>query len=365
MKTTHQTKLFHSLIGIDSKPPKYAAFGFPLGTLADFDSYISGYRCAAESIYQKFAESSIYDNDVHDILVFPLCFLYRHMVELIIKYLFIKYSNQCVDEIRRFIKDSSHKLTKAWEGTRPYIENLLSKFPSSDFKLDVLEGIIEHIDDFDGDSMRMRYPITKELQATNNNPVLLDVKQLHNGMMDFVDDLQKMNGFLDNVLTDNNYSPEFFKEFSDIVKKSTGFFLNIHQAIREYNPKPKMKGDGIINLVDVKSGPTKLETELERLVSITDTQTVAVLMILLHTGADLAYGYGCFKLAETDEQRGKDLIMGLQITMKERDIILSIKDNAHKWNISEKLIYGDPQWLLKSISTIRCEWNRCFSECLI
>ena len=92
-----------------------------------FFTYADGYRIAAESIFEKFKKSNG-DFSVMDSIAYPLCFNYRHMMELLIKYLHLKYVRyETKDDLIQSGLFKKHILNDLWDMTKKHIEQLQNR----------------------------------------------------------------------------------------------------------------------------------------------------------------------------------------------------------------------------------------------
>ena len=117
----------------------------------DWLAYMLGYREAADIIVDQAQEFGV------DLVVYPVMFLYRHYLEISLKYIFIV--------LRRYFEDSSdlpvhHKLDVLWNDVRSLMER---EWNSTDYKdyYDAIEARITEFHIVDEGSYSFRYPVTK------------------------------------------------------------------------------------------------------------------------------------------------------------------------------------------------------------
>lgn len=209
MGLNHGDKLF--VFYENDKIPRrgrYSYFGNHFGTVDGISQYIEGYIFAVQSIYNDYISCDESRIDKLDTLIYPLCFNYRQVVELYIKYLYFKYASVENEDKENFIKNVSHKLNKAWIQVQPYVLSLLSKI-NSDIDITLFDEFINEIDNFDADSFRMRYPIKKDLSSVHSSSVKLDVIGLNKKMMELFNLFKKLDCEINNVLINNTYDIEF------------------------------------------------------------------------------------------------------------------------------------------------------------
>ena len=89
MSLQHGDKLF--VFYDNDKIPKhgrYSYFGTDFGMVSGFRQFIVGDIFAAKVLYSEFVSCDSYRNDILDTIIYPLCFNYRQIIELYIKYLY-------------------------------------------------------------------------------------------------------------------------------------------------------------------------------------------------------------------------------------------------------------------------------------
>ena len=150
-------------------------------------AYMLGYKEAADVIVDQAQEFGV------DLAVYPVMFLYRHYLEISLKYIFIV--------LRRYFEESSdlpghHKLDVLWNDVRSLMER---EWNSTDYKdyYDAIEARIKEFHQIDKGSFSFRYPITKDnLSSLSNIPNpnrtgnpsinLLQVKEIVHEMAGFL-----------------------------------------------------------------------------------------------------------------------------------------------------------------------------------
>lgn len=172
---------------------KFSHFGWEGTDFFAFFSYATGYKKATELIFEEMKKGS---NKNMDTLIYPLCFNHRHCMEILLKYLYIKYSGEDDEGLKKFL-NSNHNLDKIWKDVKPILEYNMNKMGSK-IDIDAIEHYIKEMDKFDEKSMRMRYPITKQLQANNEEEQRLDFTHFHQKMLEFYEAIEKVNEDIDN-----------------------------------------------------------------------------------------------------------------------------------------------------------------------
>lgn len=172
---------------------QFSYFGWEGEQLLAFSSYIEGYKETTKLIYEEMKKGS---NKGMDTLIYALCFNHRHCMEICLKKLYIKYSGKDEDGLKEFL-NVNHNLLKIWEYLKPVLEENVGKVGSS-VQINDIEGYIKEMDEFDKNSMRMRYPMTKKLEANNEKELRLDFHNFHECMLDFYKLIETIDFDIDN-----------------------------------------------------------------------------------------------------------------------------------------------------------------------
>lgn len=167
---------------------------------ADY-AYSSGYRRAAFSLAEKVCET-LRDQDR---LVYPIVYLYRHHIELVLKSLIVLASalldrpltNQELGILGR------HKLDELWKNLRPLLEPVCKLVQDESFPLSDIEGIesyISQLHEHDPDGQRFRYATFKE----GKKKVKVEKRSLkedlrHINIRMFANNMEKLADYLENV----------------------------------------------------------------------------------------------------------------------------------------------------------------------
>lgn len=123
--------------------------------------YINGYKEAADTLVNKVIESS---ND-HDILVYPIAFLYRQYIELQLKGI-IRGSRLLLEECSGF--PGHHKIQSLWHVANGLMKKIITKLDKSAGEyitkedLKIIDSIISDFVEVDPESFAFRYPEDKQ-----------------------------------------------------------------------------------------------------------------------------------------------------------------------------------------------------------
>jgi hypothetical protein len=131
--------------------------------------YMEGYRRAAERLVQHVVETG---RDL-DYFVYPVAFLYRHAIELALK--FLQARGQLLLG-QQPTASAHHGLASLWTECRRLIDKVWPNHPKDE--LDAAESVIRQLDLKDGRSTTFRYPTTKEGHSSLPDGELINLRNL-------------------------------------------------------------------------------------------------------------------------------------------------------------------------------------------
>lgn len=112
--------------------------------------YTEGYRLAADLLTTHVATK----NRDHDFLVYPICYLYRHHLELQLKQI-IRIGRRLLDQDG--VHPQHHKLSELWPLAKGILRQAEPGHPDpAEFRL--LDNLIEEFADVDYDAQAFRFP---------------------------------------------------------------------------------------------------------------------------------------------------------------------------------------------------------------
>ncbi len=126
-------------------------------------AYSSGYKAAAFSLAQKVCES----HREQDILVYPIVYLYRHYVELILKEITVIASALLDKELteQELKALDRHQLNELWSNLQPMLNPICQLVQETGYPIEDMEGIesyINQLHEHDPDGQRFRYATIKQ-----------------------------------------------------------------------------------------------------------------------------------------------------------------------------------------------------------
>jgi hypothetical protein len=147
--------------------------------------YVYGYKKAADILVEYIKHTQ---RD-HDYLVYPIVFLYRHHLELIIKKI-IKDGNQLLDIINKVPKH--HKIKQLWDNCKTIVQEVWPEGSSDD--LDAVEQCLNQFNEIDQTSIGFRYPTDKQ-----GNPTISGIK--HINLRNLAEVMERISSFFEGVDT--------------------------------------------------------------------------------------------------------------------------------------------------------------------
>jgi hypothetical protein len=170
-------------------------------TVADW-IYFTGFRRAAQRLAEHVCDTG---ND-QDFLIYPIVYLYRHHIELILKSIFESASGlldrALTENDRKTL--GRHGLLELWQAARPLLNPICDRADNPPFPAAELEGIdsyIRQIHEHDPDGQRFRYATIRTRAATRQGakvPSLRPGLKLINVRV-FADAMEKLVSYLEGI----------------------------------------------------------------------------------------------------------------------------------------------------------------------
>ncbi len=133
--------------------------------------YYLGYKNGADALVEKILNDD--SSKSYDTLIYPVLFLYRHYLELVLKYIYIVFSNESTENKIKFIKAVSHDINKVWQQK---VKQILKNNEVCDVDIDVAENYINEFSLKDENSFYFRYPFDKHLNMVINHEQWIDIE---------------------------------------------------------------------------------------------------------------------------------------------------------------------------------------------
>ena len=158
--------------------------------------YAEGYKIAGDLIIDYVKKNRI----EQDALIYPMVFLYRHYIELVLKDI-IKDSRKIFDEKVEF--PETHKISSLWQIVKGYLRRTKDLNNTKD--IESVDKIMEEFAIQDPDSMSFRYPEDKkgnELLSNLNNVNLRQIADVVDALHSYFFGVQSILGELLSVKYD-------------------------------------------------------------------------------------------------------------------------------------------------------------------
>ncbi|WP_290774069.1 hypothetical protein [Anaerofustis sp.] len=231
-----------------------------------FKSYIDGYKEAVDILYKQIYKNNNYNIYKKDTVVFPICFMYRHIVELYIKRIYIieklhlsicsSDNNDLQEdniekgkyEIKEFIENVGHDLKLSWNRVKEIIEenfsnNIIVKFKNNEIDFCFIDECIKELNSFDTGSFKNRYPINKEVIRTycnDNESIWIDIKFLYDNIGKLYKEFDKIIYVIEEY-DFNDIDGDFIKQFDRGYKNVKTDIEKFISFLEENNIKENSK----------------------------------------------------------------------------------------------------------------------------
>lgn len=205
-----------------------------------FWKYAVAYFDSAEALFDKFKQSRG-DFAILDGIGLTICFLYRHFVELSVKYLFIKFGAKDINQYKDFLQNG-HNLFDLWKETKPVLKGLRQRAGSS-VSIGCLEHYILEFHKFDEKEEAMRYPVKNNLEQMHES-TRLDIYSLHDRMLDYFKALEGIAADLENQLFEDvpqGKLDEFALQYDKLRGRVLSFISEMKRLVAEEKEDERKK----------------------------------------------------------------------------------------------------------------------------
>lgn len=168
-------------------------------------AYSNGFRRAAFQLAQHVCDTA----SDQDVLIYPIVYLYRHHVELVLKSIIRSAFGLLDRELSKQDHEvlGRHGLSELWQTAQPLLDPVCQRagdqpFPPSE--LDGVDSYVRQIHEHDPDGQRFRYATTKVRKAGRANATVpslspelthVNVRVLANAMERLADYLENVEGW--------------------------------------------------------------------------------------------------------------------------------------------------------------------------
>ena len=231
----------------------FSHFGWEGSGAFSFSTISDGYWGSAKILLEHM-KAKCYDFAVIDTLIYPLFFNYRHSVETYLKLLFFNYGEQ-TKEARSNYLNLGHNLQNLWAQLRPSL-NSGKKHIGISVDLNAIEHYIHTINDFDPDSMVMRYPIQKDLTANKDQEHHFDFINFGERLDELCDSLRLLNHYLSNQMSEAATHDEL-EQYLNIFNRYRPEINNFISILNEEAANKPIRTINFNDLLTVINKPSK------------------------------------------------------------------------------------------------------------
>lgn len=299
-----------------------------------FFNYIEGYKYAANAVYGSFKLAAREHRiEIQDTIVYPLVFLYRHITELYLKYIYILLCKPTNEELKSFLK-KGHKLPDLWNGLKERVSFLFDRI-AYDIDLDAIEKYVSELDKNDKESFCYRYPITPKGLPLHKSFKYLDIDNLKKRMDAFFEYLDLSIGQIDNQWNDDEYNENFNLCFNKEFKSSHKKIKELFSYLQRKKIIDKEENTKIwLSFSDIHEPKEEIEYEYQFISELTENQK-SLFIILYWAGSMLPMQH----LAASKEERTRDIYKVLY-NSSNSDVTFNNQSSLYKNNVLHTCLFG-------------------------
>lgn len=151
--------------------------------------YIQGYKLSADILVDHlYREDARWNKDEHDLLVFPILFMYRHVIELQLKSL-IKIGYKLDSSVYPETEMNCHDLKVLWDKFSHYIDRLYPQEKKEE-SFNSVQKTIKQLDKMDPKGYCFRYNKDKKGDDVSFNGInsldLVNIKRIMEGVYEWL-----------------------------------------------------------------------------------------------------------------------------------------------------------------------------------
>lgn len=309
-----------------------------------------GYWSAAKILLEKMEESYA-DKGLIDTLIYPLFFNYRHSIETYLKELFFEYGEQTNEARKKFLK-LGHNLEQLWNKLEPYLSKGKEHI-GSNINIDELGDYIKTINQFDSDSMLMRYPINKELKKNKTRVHFFDFINFGREMDKLCKSLRLLDDDLSRQIREIASAEEvdeFLKIFKRYKTKIDSFLLLLGKDSKKESKKRECTYNDLSRIAKKQSKFPSYQFLEEA-----ETDLLILLNALFNSGRSV--DKNTVRLGKSASDKKKEFIKLCYKSLEERGLSFGKKPEEYQINIKGKapsiLFIG----ISKAVSILEIESN--------
>ncbi len=303
-------------------------------------NYIEGYKYAATAVYDAYKEAaSTHSIEKQDTICYPLVFLYRHITELYLKYIYIVLLKPDEEQFRNYI-NCGHKLNDLWRGIKDTIVSLGDRV-SENVNIAAIEKYINEISENDYNSFNYRYPVTKNATLVHSSPKYLDIDNLESHMKMFFEYLDSVLYNVKDQWVDDEFNEEFNNVFNHELVATLPFIKKLFLYLQDRDEKKKInkrshtKTTAWLEMSDIEDiSLEERDVEYRMLKGLTENQKT-LLIILYWAGKTLKLQ----NLASSKEERKRD-IYKILFNACNSDVAFDNNVSPYKNNVLYDITFG-------------------------
>ena len=183
----------------------------------DYHPYVNGYIETAgllRSLMQKAQDT--HNQSLVDSFFFPMCYLYRNSIELILKEVWMDDTRENLQLKLKCLNRRKHKIVGIWHKVEEWDEKVFNDKKNEDAQkhFQFIEETCEQLNIYDSDASRFRYPCDKNMKPYYKSLIMLDYDNIAHFMenlfsaIDCLDaELSARNEYIDEMESemDSNY----------------------------------------------------------------------------------------------------------------------------------------------------------------
>lgn len=220
-------------------PESFSYIGWEGNGYFAFYLFAENYHIAAQTIYDKMVGSGR-NNAILDGLIYPLIFAHRHFCELMLKGLYFEFSNETEENLKKFLNRCGHDLMRSWAEVKPLISRG-KKHVGSKVNIGAIEHYLSELNQFDPDSMAMRYPVTKNLEKMREKWQHLDFHNFHDRMEELYNALNQIKYDISNQVKINHTDQEM-ADFMQILEQYKPKFMELLSILEPMDQEEEDEG---------------------------------------------------------------------------------------------------------------------------
>lgn len=271
----------YTVTDLSKERNRYSYFGGDGNGPYAWETVLLGYKNAGDALFEKF-KSSEGDYAMTDTLVYPICFVFRQIVELSIKFLYLKFSVSQDYEKIEFL-NNNHKLLEDWKILEPILSRLKKEVTTNVSINDIGQYVVE-MNNFDCSSMRMRYPVDKKLEPMNGEKRWINIYHIHEAIDNFYDLIKQLDYDLERKV-EISRDEKAMKDFVNKYRQKRNYIIQFIDLLSKVKKSNNSNG---ISIYDISTLKIPIEYKASNnLYNTFDDDTKIILECLFYGGREI------------------------------------------------------------------------------